>query len=75
MPKDVGYCVPLCTKKSNNSSDVSFYRIPREKARQSNHLFNCFTVQSSGVFRGKVAPGISSCLRGFSFVPLTPNIT
>ena len=52
-----------------------FTEFQEKKARQSNHLFNCFTVQSSGVFRGKVAPGISSCLRGFSFVPLTPDIT
>ena len=139
MPKGVGCCVPLCTNKSNNSSDMRFYRLSREKSiRQKYHRLLCkgsfsgnarvcsehfengaklsrnhlpsifpwrkekcggikntripliditnidgkrrkvvsnFTAQSSGVFRGKVAPGISSCLRGFSFVPLTPDIT
>ena len=42
--------------------------------RQRSHLCSCFTVHSSGICRGKIAPGTSSCL-SFTFSDFFLSIT
>ena len=52
MPKGAGCCVPLCTSKSNNSSDVTFYRVPSEKSiRQQYYRLLCKKKTSGSVLK------------------------